>query len=234
LIKVGAAIDAVSPQAILTTCFSQNLLCDLVTFSGAYRASQVNEVRSLSLNLSKLRAEGVELVAGYSFAGLGGDIDLSLNGNYIMDLRGIGATGAVTRADGITGNAGTLTSILGVPQYKLDALATYSRDNWSITAHGRYIPESWGDYTKIGPDDARYNINLPNSIDENRIDSRFYLDLSGSISPEAKMFGAKMQVYGSITNVLDTEEPDQLRLFGNPLQYDPIGRAFRVGIRSNW
>ncbi len=234
LIKVGQAIDALSASTIMTACFQQNLLCNLITFSGAPKASQVSTVFANFQNLSTLRAEGVELVADYNFDALGGNFDLNVNGNYIMDLRSVGATGLITKLDGVTGNAGSLTNILGVPQYKIDAVATYSRDNWSLTAHGRYIPESILDPTKIGPDDARYNINLPNSVEENRVDSRFYLDLSGTISPTAKIFGAKMQIYGAVNNVFDTEEPDQLRLFGNPLQYDPVGRAFRLGIRSNW
>jgi outer membrane receptor protein involved in Fe transport len=234
LIKVGGAIDALSAPAIMTACATQNLLCNLITFAGAPRVTQAESVFANFQNLSTLRAEGVEMVASYAFPALGGDVDLSLNGNYIMDLRSIGATGLVTKLDGVTGNAGSLTNVLGVPQYKLDAVATYSRANWSLTAHGRYIPESILDPTKIGPDDARYNINLPNSVDINRVDSRFYLDLSGTISPEAEIFGAKMQIYGSVSNVLDTEQPDQLRLFGNPLQYDVVGRAFRLGIRSNW
>jgi outer membrane receptor protein involved in Fe transport len=234
LIKVSQAIDTLSASTIMSACFQQNLLCNLITFTGAPKASQVATVFANFQNLSTLRAEGVEMVANYSFKGLGGDVDLSLNGNYIMDLRSIGATGLVTKLDGVTGNAGSLTNILGVPQYKLDAVATYSRDNWSLTAHGRYVPESILDPTKIGPDDSRYNINLSNSVETNRVDSRFYLDLSGTISPTAKIFGAKMQIYGAVNNVFDTEEPDQLRLFGNPLQYDVVGRAFRLGVRSNW
>jgi hypothetical protein len=234
LIKASQAIDAPSANAVMTACFSRNLLCNLITFQGAFKASQVNAVNVIFQNLSSLRAEGVELVGNYTFDAMGGTFDVGLNGNYIMDLRAIGATGAVTKLDGVTGNAGSLTNITGVPQYKLDAVLTYARDNWSLTAHGRYIPESILDPTKIGPDDARYNINLDNSVDINRVDDRFYLDLSGTLSPTANVFGAKMQIYGAVNNVFDTEEPDQLRLFGNPLQYDVVGRAFRLGVRSNW
>jgi outer membrane receptor protein involved in Fe transport len=234
LIKVAGAIDALSAGTIMTACASQNLLCNLITFSGAPKASLVSTVFANFQNLSTLRAEGVELVASYNFEALGGNVDLSLNGNYIMDLRSVGATGLVTKLDGVTGNAGSLTNVLGVPQYKLDAVATFARNNWSVTAHGRYVPESLLDPLKIGPDDARYNINLPNSTEINRVDGGFQLDLAGTISPEAEIFGAKMQLYGSVNNVFDAEPPEQLRLFGNPLHFDPIGRAFRVGVRSNW
>src|SRR5262249_42957541 len=155
----------------------------------------------------------------YNIDALGGNFSFQVNANYLMDLRTVGATGLVTRLDGVTGNSGSVTNIQGVAQYKLDGVVTYSRDNWSVTAHGRYIPEGILDPTKIGPDDSRYNINLPNSQNINTVDSRAYLDLSGSYTPTAKMLGGKMQIYGSINNVFDTEEPDQLRLIGNPLQF---------------
>jgi hypothetical protein len=159
---------------------------------------------------------------------------MSLNGNYVIDLRGVGATGAVARLDGVTGNFGNITNITGVPQYKLDGVLTYSRGNWSVTTQGRYVPEGILDPTKVGPEDDGYRVNLPNSISTNRVDSRFYMNLAATYSPEAPIFGGKMQVYGSVNNVFDTEEPEQLRTFGNPLQFDPIGRAFRLGVRANW
>jgi hypothetical protein len=45
---------------------------------------------------------------------------------------------------------------------------------------------------------------------------------------------AKAEVYASITNVFDLDQPPELRLFGNPLQYDTVGRAFRIGLRARW
>jgi outer membrane receptor protein involved in Fe transport len=234
LIKVAGAIDTQTVPNILAACFQRDLLCNLITFSGAYKASPADTVFTNFQNLSKLRAEGVELVANYSFDALAGNVDLSLNGNYIMDLRTISATGVVLRLDGVTGNFGGVASILGVPQYKLDSVATYSRDNWSLTAQWRYVPEGMIDASKIGPDDARFDVNNPNSISTNRVNARSYVNLSGTYSPKATIFGGKTQIYGSIANVFDTEEPIQLRTSGNALQFDPVGRAFRIGVRANW
>jgi outer membrane receptor protein involved in Fe transport len=233
-IKVADAIDTTTAPAILNACAQQNLLCNLLTFTGAYKASPVDTVLLNFQNLSRLHAEGVELVANYVFEGVGGKINATLNANYVIDLRTIGATGLVGRMDGVTGNFGNVQNLVGVPRYKLDSVVTYTRKNWSVTAQGRYIPDGVLDPTKIGPEDAGYDINLPNSISTNRIDGRFYLNLSGTYSPKTTMFGGKLQVYGSIANVLDTEEPDQLRHTGNPLQFDPVGRAYRVGFRSHW
>ena len=46
--------------------------------------------------------------------------------------------------------------------------------------------------------------------------------------------GGGFEVYGSVNNVFDKGEPEQLRLFGNPLHFDPIGRNFKLGVRANF
>jgi outer membrane receptor protein involved in Fe transport len=46
--------------------------------------------------------------------------------------------------------------------------------------------------------------------------------------------GANLEIYGAVNNVFDTEPPEQLRLFGNPLHYDVIGRAYRFGVRTRF
>src|SRR5262249_21726666 len=158
---------------------------------------------------SRLHAEGVEMLANYTREAFGGLIDVTVNANYVIDLRTISATGLVGRIDGVTGNFGNVQNIVGVPQYKVDGIVTYSRDAWAVTAHTRYIPEGILDASKVGPEDAGYDVNLPNSISTNRIDSRFYLDLSGTYTPPQPMLGSKMQVYASVANVLDTQEPDR-------------------------
>ncbi len=152
-----------------------------------------------------------------------------------MDLKEVGGTGLVTRMDGVTGSAGSLTTIFGVPTYKIDTVVSYTRDEWTVSAHGRYIPKSIYDPTKIGPGQAGYNINSPISQSSNFVSPTFYLDLSASVRLPVSVWGSKkMELYGAINNVFDTYPPGEERFFGNPLQYDPIGRAFRVGMRSNW
>jgi hypothetical protein len=186
------------------------------------------------INGAKLHAEGAELVASYSFNALGGTFDASFNGNYIMDLKSVGPTGLKVRLDGVTGNLGAIASIQGVPQYKLDGLLTYTHDNWSVTGHARYIPEGILDQGKVGPEDGGYSPSLSTSIETNRVDSATYFDLSGTYSPKLSMFGGKTQIYASVNNVFDQSEPNQLRLLGNGVQFDPYGRTYRLGIRANW
>lgn len=224
-IKVNGAIDTVSSTAIATACRSQNLLCDLIQFNPN---GSINTVFSTFQNLSQLHAEGLEFIADYNLPVLDGNLGIQLNGNYILDLSTIGATGVVNRLDNVTGNAGTITNIQGVPRWKADAVVTYSQDNWAVTAHGRYIPRAILDPTKIGAEQAGYDVNDPNSVNINHVDGAFYFDLTARLR-----FGSenRNEFFLTVNNVFDKQEPAQLRLFGNGLYFDPYGRYFKAGFR---
>lgn len=227
-IKVKGAIDSLSAPVIASACRQQTLLCNLIAFNPN---GSINTVFSNFQNLSQLHAEGFEMVMDYRIPALAGNIDLQVNGNYIVDLSTIGATGVVTQLDNVTGNSGSITNIQGVPRWKLDGVVTYSQPGWAVTAHGRYIPRAILDPTKIGPEDQGYNINLPNSVNINRVDSRFYLDLTARVMIPDAQGVERYEVFGAINNVFDKGEPKQLRLFGNAQQFDPVGRFFKVGLR---
>ena len=225
-IKVNGAIDSLSSPVVATACRQQTLLCNLIQFNPN---GSINTVFSNFQNLSRLHAEGFELVADYRLPLANGNLDLQVNGNYVRDLSTVGATGLVTQLDGVTGNLGSIANIQGVPRWRLDGVATYSRALWSLTAHGRYIPRSILDPTKVGPQDAGYNVNLPTSISTNRVDARFYLDLIATVRIPGS--SGRYEMFLAINNVMDKGEPPQLRLFGNALYYDPVGRNFRLGAR---
>jgi outer membrane receptor protein involved in Fe transport len=230
-IKVKGAIDSLSSTAIATACRTQNLLCNLIQFNAN---GSINTVFSTFQNLSRLHAEGFELVADYRLPAFGGDFDFQLNGNYVVDLSTIGGTGLVSQLDNVTGNTGTITNIQGVPRWRADGVITYSRERWALTAHGRYIPKGILDPTKIGPDQAGYSINDPNSVNINHVAARFYLDLTGRIRFPGRGGVDRFEVFGTINNLFDKGEPEQLRLFGNGLYFDPIGRNYKVGVRARF
>ncbi|RYE03827.1 MAG: TonB-dependent receptor [Sphingomonadales bacterium] len=228
-IKVGGAIDALSSTAIATACKTQNLLCNLIRFN---TNGSINTVFSTFQNLSQLHAEGYELVMDYRLPAFGGNLDFQVNGNYVVDLSTTGATGLVSQLDDVTGNTGTVQNIQGVPRWKADGIITYSEPGWALTAHGRYIPKAILDPTKIGPDQPGYDINNPNSVNINHVDARFYLDLTARIKIPDASGEERFEVFGTVNNVLDKGEPKQLRLFGNGLYFDPVGRSFKIGVRA--
>ncbi|WP_250890503.1 TonB-dependent receptor plug domain-containing protein [Sphingobium nicotianae] len=230
-IKVDGAIDSLTGPAITTACKNQNLLCNLIQFNPN---GSVNTIFSNFQNLSQLHAEGLELVADYRFPAFGGDIDLQLNANYVIDLKTIGATGLVTQLDNWTGNNGSVTNIQGVPAYKIDGIMTYSIGDWAFTWHHRYVPKGILDPTKIAPGDAGYDINNPNSVNINYVSARYYLDFAAKVKIADTRMGGAFEVYGNINNVFDKGQPAQLRLIGNALHFDSIGRAFKIGIRATF
>jgi outer membrane receptor protein involved in Fe transport len=233
-IKVKGAIDTLSATAIANACNTQNQLCNLITFSGAAKASNIVQVQSTFQNLSRLNAEGYELVMDYSLPLWEGNLAFQLNANYVKHLNTITATGTVVQLDNWTGNNGSVTNIQGVPRYKIDGLISYVRPTWSVTAHPRYIPRALLDPTHIGAEQKGYDVNSPLSQTYNHVDARFYLDLSASVKLADTRADGKIEMYGQISNVFDKTEPKQLRLIGNPLQFDPILRAFRIGVRATY
>ncbi|WP_238560137.1 TonB-dependent receptor domain-containing protein [Sphingomonas sp. Mn802worker] len=230
-IKVKGAIDSLSGPVIASACKQQQQLCNLITFNPN---GSINTVLSNFQNLSQLHAEGLELVADYRIPTRVGAVDVQLNGNYVIDLSTLGATGLRTQIDDVTGNFGSITNIQGVPRWRADAVVTYSEPSWALTLHGRYIPRAKLDSTKIGPEDDGYDVNLPNSISTNRVDGRFYLDATGRIKIPTSDGKDRFELFIAVNNIFDKGEPDQLRIFGNALYFDPVGRNFRVGARTRF
>ena len=235
-ILVGGAIDSVTGINTLNACKNLNLLCNNITFTGAFKASQAASVVSVFQNLDYIHAEGWEMVADYTIDHvMGGRVDIDVNANYILHLVSIDGTGLATVSDGVTGNAGSLSTVSGVPRYKIDTVVAYTKDNWTVSAHGRYIPQGIYDSTKLGPDQVGYTLNSPIGQSRNTVSGIFYLDLNASVRLPVSVWGSnKMEVYGGINNIFDQAQPSELRLFGNPLQFDVIGRAFKVGMRAAW
>jgi iron complex outermembrane receptor protein len=219
-IKVKGAIDSLSGPIIATACKQQDLLCNLIPFNPN---GSINTVFSNFQNLSQLHAEGSELVMDYRLPALGGNLDFQVNGNYLVDLSTLGATGVVTQLDDVTGNSGSITNIQRVPRWKLDGVVTYSQPRWALTAHGRYIARAILDPTKVRPEDEGYDINLPNSININRVDSRFCLDLTAThqISWRRRR--------GSVRDVRQHQQRVRQRRTGTA---SPLRQ--RATIRSHW
>ncbi|MEI9926586.1 MAG: hypothetical protein WDN44_01230 [Sphingomonas sp.] len=68
-------------------------------------------------------------------------------------------------------------------------------------------------------------------MDYNHVSSRFYLDLTARV----RLFGEEkhgVELFGGVKNVFDTDPPPEIRLNGNPLYFDPIGRNYSIGLRG--
>jgi hypothetical protein len=231
-ISVAGAIDILSGQQTVNACAAGNaFVCSLITRNGAGAITSIN---ARYQNLNALVSKGVEIVADYTLdmdkvsSALKSTLDLSLSATFTDDLSTTDAFGFKTQYTGWTGNPGTIQNFFSVPKWRYNVLATYSDGPWSASLNGRYVGPGVYDPTKVGPGQAGYNPSLPNSIDYNHVESRFYVDLIGKLNVTKNA-----QLFGSIVNLADKDPPRQ-RLYGNPTLFDGLGRRFTVGVRANW
>ena len=126
-------------------------------------------------------------------------------------------------------------TIPGVPDYVLDGVLTWTVGKFQLTGHGRYIPSGiyWTNF--VGPDQDGYAVTAPNSVDNNNVPSRFYLDMTARVNVEAGN-GRTFQLFATVNNLLDRDPPAMPGPSGgtNQILFDPVGRAFKVGARFHF
>lgn len=183
-------------------------------------------IRSVSTNLDSITAKGIDFEANYRLS-LDTDRDIIIGGiaTYVDELKTVSYGEAVDRA-GQTGNA----AATGAPDYLLNGTITYASPSWSLTAQGRYIPKGTLDAQYIGPDDPGYAPTLVNSITDNSVSSRLYINLFGSIYAGRDQ---AVEIFGSVNNLFNKAPPaaPELQFYTNPVYFDTIGRYYRVGMR---
>jgi len=99
-----------------------------------------------------------------------------------------------------------------------------------MTLQGRFVSSGLYDAQRIGPEDPRYATTLTNSISDNHVDSRFYVNLFGSVYlDDAKT----VELFGSVSNLFNTDPPPapETQFYTNPVYFDTLGRYFRFGGR---
>jgi len=232
-IRVKGYIAAPGAQNIVDRCFfdANPSVCPLISFGATLPngGRPITEIRNVSLNLQDLQVRGVDIEADYRMS-LGNIGDLNLRAlATITQETSTNLFGNVVDRAGESGGAG------GIPDWLLNVYATYSKGPFSGTVQARYIPDGLLDAQRIGPDQAGYTISNPNSISDNKVDSRLYINLFASYNILQKG-DRRLQVFGSINNLFDKDPPiaPQLAYSTNPIYFDQIGRYYRVGLRFNY
>lgn len=210
-------------QFLIDRCFAGS--DDACTFFDRNTAGAITTVRNVSLNLDYILAKGLDFEADYRIPLGENTIQLRGIATYVDTLKSVSFGDVVDRA-GQTGN----TVGLAAPDWIVNGTAAFIAPRWSVTLQGRYIDSGLYDAQRIGPDDPRYATTLPNSISDNRVESRFYVNLFGSVFiDEAKRF----ELFGSVSNLFDTAPPaaPETQFFTNPVYFDTLGRYYRFGAR---
>ncbi|BBB14534.1 TonB-dependent receptor (plasmid) [Sphingopyxis sp. FD7] len=218
-IDLQGAISTLGAQVVVDRCAAgQTELCQFVVRSGTTLVS----VSDVLQNVSAITNRGIDFEASYR-TGMGalGSLDLRLLATRYLEL----TIGGVDRTGQTGFRPGTTT---GVPDWIVDGNVVWTMGDVSLSAHAKYIPEGIFDTTLVGPEDAGYAPTRANSINTNRVDSAFYLDLGATVR-----VGTQAELFAVVNNVLDADPPLAASAQGatNQVYFDPVGRSFKVGAR---
>ncbi|MEO6041705.1 MAG: TonB-dependent receptor [Croceibacterium sp.] len=227
-IKVNQAIGVLGAQTLVDRCFAgATEFCPLVFRDASQNVIQVNDVL---VNANSVKTKGVEVELAYRQPlAERTELNLRLLGTYTADLITVDTAGATERAGQTGSRAG---NVLGVPDYTIDGVASLTHQDTTLTFHGRYIPKGLFNVAFIGPDNPKYAITLANTVTDNTVPSRFYLDFAFT-QKFAVGSGREAELFGAVNNLFDTDPPalPSGNLGTNQVLFDPVGRAFKIGAR---
>jgi outer membrane receptor protein involved in Fe transport len=230
-IELDGAISTLGGQVIVSRCATGATdLCSLVTRSGGATGALVS-VSNPNLNLNTLKTRGVDLESSYSLPLAGGDLSMRLLGTFVMDLITVDPTGLAVDRAGMNGSPVSQPS--GLPHFMGNAAFTWTKNALAGTVQVRYVSDGLYNSTLIGPGQRGYDPVLPNSVSDNDAPSMTYVDLNASYDI-AESADHGVQVFGVVNNLFDRDPPNDLpSSYGvtNPVLYDVVGRAFKVGVR---
>lgn len=249
-IDIAGAISSFTAQAVADNCYGEiasggaGFFCGFVSRTGEGTSTAIRAVDVQLLNVASLQARGVDFEVSYRMPILSGNLNARLFGTYTKDLIFDDGTGAVPtyNAAGViqslggvinrAGQVGGFTSgqnngATSAPEFVLNGALTYSDDRLTATVQGRYVGGGTIDNALVGPDHPDYNPASPISIADNKVDSRFYVNLSGSYK-----LSESTELYGAVNNVANVEPPFPSTAVAG--LYDRIGRSYTLGVRVRY
>jgi iron complex outermembrane recepter protein len=219
-------------QNIVDRChfFNEPLTCPLIVFGPD---NSLAEIRNVNVNLQSLHSEGVDLELAYSmpvanlFSSLNGDITARLLSSHTIKNES-NLFGVLINRTGETGGP-------GVPDWLTSMFVTYQVDRFSATWSGRYISSGIFNALWTGPDSSAYNPSLPLMVNDNRVNSAFYMTLAGSYNFNTGS-DTSLQLFAQVNNLANRKPPSapSTQYPTNPVYFDQIGRSFRVGVRFGY
>jgi outer membrane receptor protein involved in Fe transport len=224
-ISIDGAIGSLGAQTIVNRCDSgATEFCSLVERDAGSR--QLVSVQDVFLNINQQNNRGIDFELNYQTnEGPLGALDLRVLASRYLELSTTDSAGVVDRAGQTGYRPGTTT---GVPDWTVAGTIRWDRGPLSAGLHGRYLSKGIYEVLFVGPQDEGYDIKLPNSVNDNRVDAAFTLDFNLSYDVTDAI-----EVFGVINNVLNSDPPAAASAQGGTNQafFDPIGRFFKVGAR---
>lgn len=241
-IEVRDAIGATAAATSLTNCIGNGTVdltspyCALITFAGGDpQNGAVLSVLAQNANFAEFQTRGLDFVLNYAipisdiFTGEAARITLNAQATHTFEYR---STFDVSRnfPNGVN-RAGQTGAIFGgtagVPDWVANTNLAYRGSRLQANVQYRWISRSRFNNQFVGPDDPSYSPTLFNSINNNIIPSRGYVNLGFSYNLGSD--DRKIEVYGTVNNLLNQAPP--LPAINNNAWYDLLGQTYRIGVR---
>jgi len=223
-------------QQIVDRCYAGNeQACSLISFGAD---DTITQITNIAINLDRITAEGFDIEAEYRIPLGNGDNSLTLRGiaTHVSKLESVSFGQVIDRA-GQNGQTSSSTGVpsIAAPNWVLNGYLTFDSPAFSFTLQGRYISPGHFDNSYIGPDDPDYSPTLINSINDNMVDGRFYVNLFATLRLGGDRTSG-FELFGAVNNLFDKDPPaaPETQFYTNPIYYDTIGRYFRIGARVKY
>lgn len=224
-IKIRNAVNRLGASAVVNDCYAGNqAVCKFLSTPG----TTLTEVRNGYLNLDGYTTSGVDVELGYQMT-----LSNAANLNFRL---------FATRTNEVSSRIGTVTTdyvgvtggaALGQPEWAFNGTVNYAQGPFGASLQARYIDSGILDVRYLQPGDAGYSTKSPFSVNDNSIDSIIYTTLSLRYDLPLEM---PMQLSLTVNNLFDKDPP--LAPGGsyptNTQFFDQVGRAFRIGLRSQF
>ena len=223
-IKVKGAIVAPDVPTIInyctgvtpTTADQQAFYCSLISRQPAGSSSFYRIINSYQ-NINATERQGYDFEASYRLplsrltSSVPGSLTFRFSGNYIQHYRDTLLGIVIERAGEV--------SAAGSPHWLTNSSITYDSDLLTLGVQLRTVGK--GRYNNLFVEGV--------NINDNSIPGVRYLNLSAAIRPIKGV-----EVFGVVNNLFDRDPPLEPQSFGFPfvpVWHDPIGRAFKIGVR---
>lgn len=257
----GLALTLGGPSAV-TACYADGVpanadpfMCSLLTF-GPPRPGQAgnpNEeftnivnMQTIYTNQNPYIAKGMDFAAEYRLpAGtlpMPGTWAVSASATHMLEQTApvLGAGFVSIQADlaGQTGgDSAFLSDVAPAADWTGNVALTYLNGPFVGTLQSRFVAPGKMDLQnpKTGPDDPDYDPALSYSVNDNTTGTYFLFNLNASYDFEWGNLD-RFQVFTSINNLLDRDPPFSSGAVGgvNAINYDTLGRTYRLGVRMKF
>jgi outer membrane receptor protein involved in Fe transport len=252
-INVQDAINQASSRVVIDGCnkgAGDPALCNLLTLGAPTTPgdpySNITDLKGFAYNGKGYVYKGVDFTGNYSWdVNDGNNITFRLLGTRMIDQR-YQATSGLPEYN-VVGQTGTANSFLSdnqsAPKWSGNLAATWNHGPVSVTGQGRFVGHGTFNYRATTPDANGVYTQPPLSgatLNVNRVPSYQVFALSGSYKFENLGVVKDLQIYGVVDNLFDRDPPiaagNGANANGgtNAIYFDTLGRAFQIGVRTNF